>query len=282
MRRWPAVRMAAVLALALAAGVAAAGDDGAVLYEVSCASCHGSEGRGDGPDASLLASPPRNLRDGVLRRYDDEALVRRIRDGRALALPVDPKALRARVADVDELVAHLRRIPAIDWPAVRVGELVYARHCERCHGIFGEAPAAGPLDLASPRLQARLDPAALRTLLRQGHAGVPGLEPGEERDLIAFVRVLSPGALRYFRYCAPCHGDDGRPPADLPPTLDRPAVSFDAAYLHAAAPRDLDTAVWHMIERNTPRMPHLRAELSEAQVRAIVAHLRALDAPGRR
>ena len=37
--------------------------DAAALYRSHCASCHGTEGRGDGPDAPFLASRPRNLRD---------------------------------------------------------------------------------------------------------------------------------------------------------------------------------------------------------------------------
>jgi len=46
-------------------------------------------------------------------------LVRRIRDGRALALTLDPAALRARLQEVDALQTHLRRIPSRHAPCRR-------------------------------------------------------------------------------------------------------------------------------------------------------------------
>ena len=249
------------------------------LYHMYCSSCHGPDGRGDGPDAALFPEPPRDLRDGVLNRYETDTLVRRIRDGRALALTLDPTALRDRIRQVDALQTHLRRIPTIDWPEAHRGEEVYAQDCERCHGLFGEAPSPGPLDLADPSLQRRLDDEAIRRLIRHGHAGMkpPALTPVQQRDLLAFVRVLSPGYIRYFRYCAPCHGGDGHPPAELPPDVKRPTVTFDAAYFATVDQRDLETAVWHMVDVRTPRMPHMGAMLEEDQVRAIVEWLKRDD-----
>jgi len=273
--------------LVVAGGEARATEDGKALYVAYCQSCHGPAGQGGGPDAALFPSPPRNLHDGVLRKYDDDDLVRRIREGRGLALPVDPAALRARVGQVDELTAHLRRMPTVDWAAVRRGEIVYAQHCEQCHGLFGEAPSPGRLDLADPKRQARLDDRMLHDLLGKGHAKAPAIAPplgaADERDLTAFVRSLSPGSLRYFRYCAPCHGDDGKPATDLPSDLRAPTAVFDAAYMARVDPNDLETAVWHMVDMQTPRMPHMRILLEDAQVRAIVRWLRAQEgAPARR
>ena len=43
---------------------AADASKGKATYELRCAPCHGSEGRGDGPVASGLSPPPRNFRDG--------------------------------------------------------------------------------------------------------------------------------------------------------------------------------------------------------------------------
>jgi hypothetical protein len=70
------------------------------------ASCHGPEGRGDGPEADIFAERPRNLRDGVLARYDTATLMKRIMDGRALALPLDPAALRSRLRNIDAIETH--------------------------------------------------------------------------------------------------------------------------------------------------------------------------------
>ncbi len=259
---------------------------GRSLYAAHCESCHGPDGRGGGADAALFPTPPRDLQDGVLRRFGDDDLVQRILDGRGLPLTVDPAALRSRIGQVEQLAAHVRRIPSIDWTAVRRGEEVYASQCERCHGVFGEAPSPGPLDLAAPGLQARVSDDTLRTLMRQGHATAaapsPPLSAGAQHDLLAFVRALSPGSIRYFRYCAPCHGDDGRPVADLPPDMPHPAVTFDAAYVARSDPDDLETAVWHMVDLRMTRMPHMRIMLDESQVRAILAYLRSAGNPPRR
>ena len=246
------------------------------LYHAYCARCHGPDGRGEGRDASLFPEPPRNLRDGVLDRYETDTLVRRIRDGRALALTLDPTALRARLQQIDALQAHMRRIPTIDWPAAHRGQELYAGACESCHGEGGESAAPGRRDLADPSLQQRLDDDAILRPVRRGHGSAQpfDLSTMQERDLLAFVRVLSPGFIRYSHYCAPCHGDDGHANAALPSGVRSPTVTFDAAYFAAIDPRDLETAVWHMTHTKTPRMPHMGAALSDGEVRAIVEWLK--------
>ena len=265
---------------ALAAGAA---PNGARLFVENCAPCHGPEGRGDGPEADLFPARPRNLRDGVVARYDTAVLVRRIREGRALALPLDPAALRARLRDVDTIERHLRRLPTVKWPAVRRGMDPYAEYCERCHGPFGETTDT-TLDLADPARQKRLDDATIRAVMHRGHGGMPPLPAlvtqDRERDLVAFVRILSPGFIRYYRYCAPCHGDDGHPPANLPDTFRHPSVVFDAAYFSHTGTDELETAIWHMLDEKTPRMPHFARVLDEDEAAAIVEYLRA-DQPAK-
>jgi mono/diheme cytochrome c family protein len=225
----------------------------------------------------MFAERPRNLHDGVLARYDTAALVRRIRDGRGLALTLDPAALRKRLRNVDAIESHLRRIPTVNWPAVRRGMEPYAEYCERCHGLFGETKDP-TLDLADPMRQKRLDDAAIRALIHRGHGGMPPLPAlvtqDRERELLAFVRVLSPGFIRYYRSCAPCHGDDGHPPGALAGTFRRPQVVFDAAYFAHMSTDELETAIWHMLDDKTQRMPHFAPVLDEAQAAAIVEYLR--------
>ena len=282
--RW-SVALVCVIAAAGVAAVEGEPPDGARLYRWNCAPCHGRDGRGDGPDADLFPERPRNLHDPALQRYDTRALVRRIRDGRALALPLDPKALRARLRETDAIEAHLRRLPTVDSRAVRRGMAPYAAHCERCHGAFGETTDT-TLDLADPALQQRLDDAALLAAIRGGHGPMPPLAAmlpqRQERDLLAFVRQLSPGSIRYSRYCAPCHGDDGHPPATLAGGFRRPTVVFDATYFSHVDAQDLQTAIWHMLDEKKPRMPHFAPLLDEAQTEAIVDYLRAAPDGGPR
>ena len=270
----------ALVSMVAAAAFAAEGGppDGARLYRWNCAPCHGRDGHGDGPDADLFPERPRDLHDPALQRYDTGALVRRIREGRMLALPLDPKALRARLGETKAIEAHLRRLPALDSRAVRRGMVPYAAHCERCHGAFGEMTDT-TVDLADPALQARLDDAAILATLRRGHGAMPPLaEPvprRQEGDLLAFVRQLSPGSIRYFRYCAPCHGDDGHPPATVAGEFRRPTVVFDATYFSHVDAQDLQNAIWHMLDDKKPRMPHFAPLLDDAQIAAIIDYVRA-------
>ena len=74
------MRIVTVLLLLLAAAPATAdptsADSGARdLYLRYCASCHGLEGRGDGPGAARLQPPPANLTKSTLKRAELEAAI---------------------------------------------------------------------------------------------------------------------------------------------------------------------------------------------------------------
>jgi mono/diheme cytochrome c family protein len=275
-------RSVTVLALGLTllpiAPATGAAPDGAVLFREHCAPCHGTEGRGDGPDAEIFIPRPRDLRAGFLTRYSADTLVRMIRDGEALPLALDPAALRARAADVDALVAHVRRLSDLDWPRVERGRHVYVERCEPCHGIPGtpRTTAQAAPDLADPAFQRRVDGAALRALVRHGRPGMPALPELDGDDagaLVVYVRALTPGWVAYGRWCASCHGVDGMDDTLVDPTR-APRVVFDRAWARGAKPADLRSHVWHMLADQRPAMPHLRRRLGEAEVRAIVDWLR--------
>lgn len=64
------------------AGDHEAGEAGAVLYEVNCATCHGEEGGGDGPAAEALDPKPASLADAhMMEDMSDGALFWRISEG---------------------------------------------------------------------------------------------------------------------------------------------------------------------------------------------------------
>lgn len=277
--------MASVLASLLAGGAArAATPDGRALYVENCERCHGVTGRGDGPDAPLFASPPRDLQRGFLDRYPTEDLVRRIRSGVPLELALDLEQLRSRAREVEAIAAYLERLPAIDWRHVEEGQAVYVDRCELCHGRTGTPEltlppgARAPRDLSDPAFQASVDEEELAALVRHGRAGMPAIGPpiaaDELRSLAAFVRLLSPGYALYERYCAACHGDDGRGAGSLVEEGERPTVVFDRAYFRRRDPEQVRTAVWHMLATKRPAMPHFRRVLTPAEVRAIVAYLK--------
>jgi len=260
--------------------------DGAALYQLHCAFCHGATGRGDGSDASLFDPPPTDLRGGVLDRYPQDALVQRVRMGTPLSLAREPLVARARAVEVEVLVTHLQRLPTVEWPLVERGKEIYVDRCEVCHGPYGQpcsAPPAGvrpPEDLALPSFQRAHSDTELLIAVRHGRAGMPGLVPRVDesgaRALAAFVRLLSPGFELYSRYCASCHGDDGRPDKGPLGAVSRPTVVFDRAYFASRDPEAVRASAWHMLDSERLAMPHLRKSLSEAQTRAILEYVRGL------
>lgn len=280
-RRWLVV---VSIVAAGASGATAAPPDGRALYTENCERCHGVAARGDGPDAELFASPPRDLQRGFLDRYPTEDLVRRIRSGVPLELALDLPALKARANDVEAITAYLERLPSIDWRRVEEGQAVYVDRCELCHGSTGKAEltlpagARAPRDLSDPTFQASVDERNLAELVRHGRAGMPSLgpplDPAEVKALAAFVRLLSPGRTLYEQYCSACHGEDGRGAGSLVEEGERPTVVFDRRYFQRRDPERVRTAVWHMLATKRPSMPHFRRVLTPAEVRAIIAYLK--------
>jgi mono/diheme cytochrome c family protein len=256
------------------------------LFLRDCASCHGRDARGDGPDAALFAPPPPALTGASLRRQPTAALVARITGDRTRSLTLDPAALRRRATDVEAIAAHLERLPTVHWRTVERGQEIYVDRCEICHGPYGRPQGNAPPGVGTPRdlsepLTQRLDDAEIIEAMRQGHRAMPALvpvvPPEDARATAAFVRLLSPGFERYTRYCAACHGDDGRGTGSFAESGSLPSVVFDRAYFRRHDAEQVRTAVWHMLDAQAPGMPHLRRRLTAAQAEAIVAYLRARD-----
>jgi mono/diheme cytochrome c family protein len=234
----------AVLLLSTAATVAAEGHpvsrstDGARLYRGQCAPCHGRSGGGDGADASSFAPPPTDLRATFRAGHDTAALVARVLDGRRLALTLDREALRRRVDDVEAVVAHLERLSRTDWSVAGRGEELWIERCETCHGQFARALPTSADDL--------------RRGVRHRRAGLPVIPPlaseADEKALLAFVGLLGPGVETYERYCASCHGEDGRGAgSDVSTTgLEPPGVIFDRSYFAAHDGDYLRTKAWRI------------------------------------
>jgi mono/diheme cytochrome c family protein len=272
-----------------ARGAAAAGDPrvarGAVLYAGYCAGCHGSDGAGDGPVAYTLHLSPADLRaPGLLAGASDGEVAARILHGDAL--PTAPRgsafATERQVAALEEYVLALDGRP---WERLRAGRFVYEGTCGPCHGAYGTGEGVigamlGRPPASLPRAAARHTDASLAALIRGGAgAMVPFgdlLSPEEIRQVVAYVRLLSPGHRVYDTYCASCHGDDGRgvdaedalPPAMVAPPLEPRRLAAMPAHRRRAA-------VLHMLERERGLMPHFRDTLDERELGDIVAYLRA-------
>ena len=281
-----AATFAAVRSAAAVPDAGATPPDGRALYQQSCAPCHGSSGRGDGPEASSFARMPPDVARS-LADVDDDRAVARLRDGLPLALAADPQALKQRLTHLEEVTGHLEKLPEIDWPAFDRGAALYATKCAVCHGPFGQPldPASlpkgvqkPPRDLRDPAFQAATSDAQLRDDMQHGRAAMPAIsaarEPAQAGDLVAFIRVLSPGFETYSYYCAPCHGDDGRGHGVFASGRNAPPVAFDRAWRAKQDPEELRIHVTHMLTLHGPAMPHFRGDLDDQQLRAIVRYLK--------
>ena len=262
---------------------------GAVLYAAYCGGCHGPDGRGDGPVASFLDMKPTDLRTpGLLDHATDDAILARVVGGEPLA--VSPRRnVVAEELQRDAIAAYLPTLARTDWPLIRVGRFVFEGACAPCHGAYGQGEGVlgatndpPPPDLM--RTRERYTDPALTRLVVEGFGTMPALgavfAPGELRAAIAYVRHLSKGYRLYDTYCASCHGDDGlgvHPEDRLPPSI--PAPPLDAAALTRLGPAKLRERTLHMLQRESGRMPHFRDTLEEAELRAIIAWLRASTPP---
>ena len=143
---------------------------------------------------------------------------------------------RSELRVVDSLLHERRYLKGeIVFDEGEEGQALYVDQCELCHGRAGayelSVPegAGVPHDLGDPAFQHSVTDAELDALIRNGRHGMPVPWPiaaKEMTSLIAFVRLLSPGYALYDRYCANCHGDDGRGTGTLAEADARPTVRF--------------------------------------------------------
>lgn len=161
------VFMAVAILLAAALEVHAQTAAGAALYRTRCASCHGAQGRGDGPFAAYLSPRPRDFTGGRYKVRStetgslptDDDLVRSIGEGlhgtsmlawqsflsdaQARSIAGYLKSLSPRFAtEPPRPIAVTAELP--ETPAnVDAGRAVYERlKCAACHGADGKGTGA--------------------------------------------------------------------------------------------------------------------------------------------
>jgi len=90
-----------------------AAEQAGFIFETRCFTCHGAEGKGDGPGSAALAPPPRNFQDGEWQAsVTDEHLGQiilygGIAVGKSAAMPGNPD-LTSKPEVLTALVAYVR------------------------------------------------------------------------------------------------------------------------------------------------------------------------------
>lgn len=87
---------------------------GASIYALNCASCHGAEGRGDGPAGVALVPPPTNHVDGgYMNALSNEHLYKVVAEGGPAvgkSVSMAPWGAVLGEAKVWDVIAHMRQI----------------------------------------------------------------------------------------------------------------------------------------------------------------------------
>jgi mono/diheme cytochrome c family protein len=80
---------------------------GKTVYEQHCQNCHGSSGRGDGPDAASMRVPPANFQRFQSFLKSDEELLRTIEHGIVFS-PMHSWRGRLTDGEMQDVVAYIR------------------------------------------------------------------------------------------------------------------------------------------------------------------------------
>jgi mono/diheme cytochrome c family protein/peroxiredoxin len=88
---------------------------GRLVYQVHCARCHGPDGHGDGTDAPMLKTPPRDLASALASR-SDEVVRRSITEGIA-GTPMTGFGQIFSTRELDSLLEFVRSLAKVPGPA---------------------------------------------------------------------------------------------------------------------------------------------------------------------
>lgn len=193
-------------------------EEGKVVYESMCWSCHGSAGRGDGPavQAGSVAAP-RDFNAGAFTGVTATQLQADFRaqvGGLDDAHPHMQNVLN--IVDEEAFAKALAYIPALTYPAELPGSAIaghttYVLRCQGCHGPDGMGTGPGaqvlevqPADFTQDTLLAARDFDAAFQKIRQGGGGVHGssmpawgvmLSDGDVWDLVSYISTFREGVL---------------------------------------------------------------------------------------
>jgi mono/diheme cytochrome c family protein len=193
--------------------------EGRIIFETMCWTCHGSAGRGDGPAvrAGSIPAPPSFHASGYAESTSED-LLQRFNLGLTGADPAHPHMQYvSRILRPERFVEALAFIPALSYPreipgSALAGERLYDSRCAGCHGIEGRGDGLAaaallltpPADFSRDSLIAARDWEGVFRKIREGGRDVHGssmpasaleLSVEETWDVVAFLGTFQPGAF---------------------------------------------------------------------------------------
>jgi len=189
-------------------------DNGAKLYSQECAPCHGTSGRGDGPQASQLSVPvaPLGLSDSSRQSTPAEWYTLVTQGNLEKFMPPFANLSDRQRWDV---VAYAMSLSSSD-ELIAQGKKLYQENCTSCHGLSGkgDGPDVGklssqPTDLTDQSLMAQTSPSSL----------FQGISSGVAPDMPAYTSTLDEnerwaltGYLRSLTFALPVASQNAYPP----------------------------------------------------------------------
>ena len=117
MKQLGAAGLLTIVAMLLVIGAALAKGDpakGKAVYDLNCAPCHGTAGKGDGPAAAALNPKPKDLVDkGFVNTLKDDFLEKLIKGGGptvGLSPVMPPFGTALKESDIENVIAYLRSL----------------------------------------------------------------------------------------------------------------------------------------------------------------------------
>ena len=176
--------------------------DGQRVFAASCASCHGTDGAGNGPAAASLNPKPPAIGSGDAMEAESPAMA-----FRKISIGVTGTAMPAFASQLSatqrwNVVAYLISLRERDRSAAD-GEGTFVQSCAACHGVSGRADGALaraltklPPEIGTLAWQAERSDSGLEVVVRDGVPGTPmppapSLTPAQLRNVVAYIRGLA-------------------------------------------------------------------------------------------
>lgn len=191
--------------------------EGWVIYETMCWTCHGVSGRGDGPaiENGSSAIPP-TFHTLDYARASTESLLRSFRSGVRGSEPAHPHMRYvASILEPEHFAHSLSFIPVLVYPpeipgSALAGKSIFDDRCAGCHGLMGTGEGGAftnvtPADFTSDTLIANRDWDMLFRKISEGGSSVHSqsmpswsivLTENQIWDVVAFLATFQEGVLR--------------------------------------------------------------------------------------